>query len=264
LNNLTAFSFKDTDFRTLLKPDGEIWFVGVDICDILGLSNPTMAYKRLLDTEKTTLNRIDVGLNPGAPLVLISESGFYKLVMRSDKIEAQDFQNTVCAEILPQIRKTGSYGIKAIGHRELAEMVIAECDKNQALMLQTEQQQRQIKALLPQAQVAETFLASADDVPVAVFAKALKLNKPDGKRLEIGPNKMFKLLRDMGMLFKRDGYNLPKQEYVDSGIFRVNESAVLVSNKLRIVPVVRITPKGHDVLLQRIKKHFGLGPSDVA
>ena len=65
-------------------------------------------YGRLSDDEKTYSSRTALGLNPGKPMVLISESGLYKLVMRSGKPEAKKFQDWVTRDVLPVIRKDGA------------------------------------------------------------------------------------------------------------------------------------------------------------
>ncbi len=80
---------------------GEPWFFASNVCRVLGLSNTTLAVRPLGEDEKCTLNRIKVGLPGGAPINAISESGLYKLVLRSDKPEAKPFQDWVTKEVLP-------------------------------------------------------------------------------------------------------------------------------------------------------------------
>jgi prophage antirepressor-like protein len=89
--------------------DDNPWFVGSDVCRILTLNTPKDAYARLDMTEKTYEDRTLFGLSPGKQMVLISESGLYKLIMRSDKPLAKPFQDWVTKEVLPSIRKNGGY-----------------------------------------------------------------------------------------------------------------------------------------------------------
>jgi len=89
--------------------DGAPWFVGVDVCTTLGIDATGVAYKRLPADEKTKVCRAHLGHAPGKPMVLLSESGLYKLIMRSDKPAATPFQEWVTREVLPSIRKTGGY-----------------------------------------------------------------------------------------------------------------------------------------------------------
>ncbi len=70
--------------------------------------------KHLHPQEKSYLRRTEVGMNPGRDMVIVSESGLYKLILRSRKPEAVAFQDWVTGEVLPSIRKDGGY-IKAFG-----------------------------------------------------------------------------------------------------------------------------------------------------
>lgn len=100
----------------VVEIDGQAWFVARDICVTLsvyigpksGQPNVTMAIQKLNEDE-FQFNRIE--LTPGYPrnAVLVSESGLYKIVMRSDKQEARQFQDWVTREVLPAIRKDGLY-----------------------------------------------------------------------------------------------------------------------------------------------------------
>lgn len=98
--------FKNEEFgeiRTLMI-DGEPWFVAKDVCDILGISNPTMAIEGLENFERAKFN-----LGRQGEANIISESGFYTLVLRSRKPVAKPFRIWVTNKILPTIRKTGGY-----------------------------------------------------------------------------------------------------------------------------------------------------------
>lgn len=107
------FAFDDALVRILMR-DGEPWFVLADVCRVLEIGNPSQAAKRLDDDEQDTLTN-DEGI--AAPqvqsLTIINESGLYTLIMRSRKPEAKRFRKWVTAEVLPSIRKTGSYGFAA-------------------------------------------------------------------------------------------------------------------------------------------------------
>jgi prophage antirepressor-like protein len=94
--------------------DGNPWFVAKDTTDVLGLLNVNNACRPLNEDEKRTVtrttNRELFSLGRGSSrLILISESGLYKLIMRSDKPEARTFQDWVTREVLPAIRKDGGY-----------------------------------------------------------------------------------------------------------------------------------------------------------
>lgn len=104
-NELQVFENETFGEIRMVLIDNEPWFVAADVCKILEHSNPTVAMASLEPYEKTKLN---LGLTGGNTNV-ISESGFYTLVLRSKKLIAKPFRLWVTTEVLPAIRKTGKY-----------------------------------------------------------------------------------------------------------------------------------------------------------
>lgn len=98
--------FQKEEFGTIRTVilNGDPWFVAKDVCDILGTTNPTMAMEGLEDFERAKFN-----LGRQGEANIISESGFYTLVLRSRKPIAKPFRIWVTSEVLPAIRKTGKY-----------------------------------------------------------------------------------------------------------------------------------------------------------
>ena len=91
--------------------EGEPWFVATDICDILGLSNPSESIKNLDDDEKLTSVVLRAGQSRSVNLVC--ESGLYSLIFQSRKPIAKAFRRWVTQEVLPEIRKNGRFeGVK--------------------------------------------------------------------------------------------------------------------------------------------------------
>jgi len=114
-SRITLFDYKNIKVRTVVI-DGEIWFVAKDICDILEISNSRDAISTLSDRMKLTLqgkeSLVALTDDPNVTqLSLISEPGMYKLVFKSRKPEAKKFSDRVVTEVLPTIRKTGSFGV---------------------------------------------------------------------------------------------------------------------------------------------------------
>ena len=109
--------YKDHPVR-IVKRDGEPWFVAADVCKALAISNPRMAVTRLDDDEVSSVSFSDGGLQ--RKLNIISESGLYALVIRSNKPEAREFRKWVTAEVLPSVRKTGAYIAPNLGIEQLA------------------------------------------------------------------------------------------------------------------------------------------------
>ena len=107
-NEIQRFEFKGASLRALTDEAGEPWFVAKDACDILG--NDTNHLREALDDDEiTNLRNSEVWNQPGRAPLIISEPGLYKLIMRSRKPEAKEFQRWVTHEVLPSIRKHGAY-----------------------------------------------------------------------------------------------------------------------------------------------------------
>lgn len=121
-NSLTTFNFRDNNVR-VVDIDGEPWFVVSDVCRALGVCirhdgrvNTSAAIQKVRADEKQNLRYVEanrIGLQRIASraygVSLVSESGLYKLIMRSDKPAARAFQDWVTRDVLPAIRKTGAY-----------------------------------------------------------------------------------------------------------------------------------------------------------
>lgn len=105
-SSITPFNFEDKQVR-ILTIDGEPWFVAADVCAVLSIANPRDATSRLDDDEKGVAQTDTLGGKQS--ISIISESGLYSLVLRSDKPQARPFRKWVTSEVLPAIRKTGRY-----------------------------------------------------------------------------------------------------------------------------------------------------------
>ena len=108
---LTVFENEQFGEVRTVMIDGNPWFVAADVCRALEIVNPSMTLERLDDDEKGSLNLTE-GTSPkgGNPNVnIINEPGLYVLVLGSRKPEAKAFRRWVTHEVIPSIRKTGSY-----------------------------------------------------------------------------------------------------------------------------------------------------------
>lgn len=105
-NALTPFNFQGADVRTVMI-DSEPWFIAADVAFVLGLSNHHSSLV-LLDQDERGIHTVET---PGGLVkyTIISESGLYSFVLRSRREEAKEFKRWITREVLPQIRKTGSY-----------------------------------------------------------------------------------------------------------------------------------------------------------
>lgn len=108
-SNIQAFNYEDFIFRTYTDENGEVWLVAKDVCNVLGIVDYRSAVQALDDDERR-VSEIPTPSNGGYSKVnLINEPGLYKLTFRSRKPNAKEFTRKVTHEILPSIRKTGSY-----------------------------------------------------------------------------------------------------------------------------------------------------------
>ncbi|HHJ3909781.1 TPA: BRO family protein, partial [Enterococcus faecium] len=106
MNTPQIFNFEQNEVRTILVND-EPYFVGKDVADVLGYSNPQKAIRDHVDLEDKTQN--DSFTVNGTAVVLINESGLYSLILKSKLPSAKKFKRWVTSEVLPAIRKHGGY-----------------------------------------------------------------------------------------------------------------------------------------------------------
>src|SRR5947208_14600795 len=111
---ITPFAFPATgqNVRTVTVDD-EPWFVAADVCGVLGYSNGRMAIGNLPERMKGSVTILDG--TPGNPnRAIVSEPGVYRLAMRSNLPEAEAFQDWIAEDVVPSVRRTGSYGTPPI------------------------------------------------------------------------------------------------------------------------------------------------------
>ncbi|QYJ67910.1 BRO-N domain-containing protein [Flavobacterium litorale] len=120
---LQIFKYEDEDHfdnLTTIEIEGEAWFVASEVCKLLDIKNTSDAVSRLDDDEKNTIVITD-GTSGNPNKTIISESGLYALIFRSSKPSAKKFRKWITKEVIPSIRKTGSYGINRL---ETANFVV--------------------------------------------------------------------------------------------------------------------------------------------
>lgn len=121
-SQLSTFNFESNSIRTLAI-NNEPWFIAKDVCDTLKISNVSDSLLKLDDDEKATIGLTDSQAGNGAQSIsIISESGMYTLILRCrDAVKKGSvphrFRKWVTSEVLPQIRKTGSYSKTTVDQR---------------------------------------------------------------------------------------------------------------------------------------------------
>lgn len=241
-NEIQQFDFKGAALRTLTDENGEPWFVAKDVCDILGLENSRKATAELDPDEKNTVTISD-GI-PGNPnKTIISEPGLYKLIMRSRKQEAKEFQRWVTHEVLPSIRKHGAYMTQ-----QTLDKAVTSPDFLIQLATKLKEEQEKVKKLEPKARFADAVAASDGTCLVGELAKMLRQNG-----LDIGQNRLFEILRQDGYLGKTgSNRNVPTQKAMDLGLFRIKETAITHSDgHVTISRTAKVTAKGQTYFVNR-------------
>ena len=249
-NEIQRFEFKGASLRALTNKAGEPWFVLKDCMSILDLGNPTETVKMFDDDEFSTTEVIDsIGRRQQA--YIISEPGLYRLVMRSRKPEAKEFQRWVTHEVLPQIRKTGGYIPTTDVDDDMtilakAVMIGQRTMEEQKRRIAT--QESHIKELEPKARFADAVAASDGTCLIGELAKMLSQNG-----LDIGQNRLFEILRQDGYLGKTgSNRNVPTQKAMDLGLFRIKETAVTHSDgHVTINRTAKVTGKGQTYFISR-------------
>lgn len=217
-NEIQKFDFKGAALRTLTDEAGEPWFVLKDCMSILDLGNPTETVKMFDKDEFSTTEVID-SIGRRQQTYIISEPGLYRLVMKSRKPEAKEFQRWVTHEVLPSIRKHGGY---MAGQERMTpeQMALASM---RWLQSKVDEQAKQLKAQEGKVLFANAVETVRTSILVGDFAKILKSNG-----IDIGPRRLFAWLREHGWLIKAKGssWNMPTQKAMDLHLFEVKETTI--------------------------------------
>lgn len=125
MNNVQEFKFKNLPLNVIDKA-GEPWFIAKEVCEILEHTNHKVAVQSLDEDEKGVSKVYSLGGEQDT--IIISESGLYTLIIRSNKPKAKEFRKWVTGVVLPSIRKTGGYALQDVNrmeHKALYEKIIS-------------------------------------------------------------------------------------------------------------------------------------------
>lgn len=245
-SEIQSYNFNGASLRTLTDEAGEPWFVAKDVCDILEISNPSDALKRLDDDERSRFN-----LGRQGETNIVNEAGLYVLVLGSRKPEAHEFKRWVTHEVLPQIRKTGGYIPTTDADDDmtiLAKAVMIGQRTMEAQKRKIAEQQTRIDELQPKARFADAVAVSDGTCLVGELAKMLRQNGMD-----IGQNRLFRLLQADGYLGKSgSNRNVPTQRAMDLGLFRIKETTVThADGHTTVSRTPKVTGKGQRYFIDR-------------
>ena len=242
--------FENEEFGSVrtMEINGEPYFVGKDVAEILGYANTSKALIDHVDDEDKLNNETLSSLGQRGGW-LINESGLYSLILSSKLPTAKKFKRWVTSEILPAIRKTGSYSIQSKPDSYTIEDPAArarrwaeEYEEKKALEAKIEEQK-------PLVEYAEHIQASKDVIDMKSMAKLASKNG-----IKIGRNKLFSFLRDRKIL---DRENIPYANYMDKEWFQVVESPYTFNNgDVKIIRTTLVSPKGQIGIIRQLKKYY--------
>lgn len=226
---LQQFVYAGHDVRTV-DMDGEPWFVLTDLCAVLGLRNATMISQRI-DVDGLSQAEVIDAMGRKQTATIVNEAGMYEVVIRSNKPEAVKFRRWITGEVLPVLRKTGTYS--AASTHQLPQS-FAEA----------------LRQLADTCEQLESIAPKVEAYDALIDAEGLYSMQAAAKALGYGPNILYRDLRRLGIL---QGNNLPYQRYmhhfeVKTGTYR-NRSQELVPTATTM-----IRPAGLDFLRRKLAK----------
>lgn len=254
MNELKNFSFEGRQIRALTI-EGEPYFVGKDVAEVLGYSNSRKAIADHVDSEDKGVTKCYT-LGGTQKLTVINESGLYSLILGSKLPIAKKFKHWVTSEVLPTIRKHGAYMTDA----KAAAIVTDKGSLADLLQQAAEQLKRkdiQIEQMKPKAPFADAVSTSDTPILVGELAKILHQNG-----VSMGQNRMFRWLRDNGYLISKKGtsYNMPTQRAMELGLFKIKENAITHSDgHVTITKTPKVTGKGQVYFVNKF-----VGEEDLA
>ena len=249
MNELQIFNSEEFgEVRTVVL-NSEPMFCLVDVCKALDIKNATDVAKRLDDDERTRLN-----LGRQGETNFVTESGLYAVILRSDKPNAKKFRKWITGEVLPSIRKNGGYiaGQETLSDEELLSkaLMVAQRkidEKNHIIAMQDSR----IQGMIPKEIFADAVSASHTSILVGDLAKLICQNG-----VQIGQKRLFEWLRENNFLIKSGASrNMPKQRYVEQGLFEVKESNIQnPDGSVRITKTTKVTGKGQVYFVNKFLK----------
>lgn len=240
MNELQIFQNPDFGEVRTTVIDGEPWFVGKDVADILGYQNGSRDINRHVDEEDRQNYQNGTFESPRG-MTIINESGLYSLVLSSKLPTAKKFKRWVTSEVLPAIRKTGSYQVPQSPAEQMAQGILAA----QKLLAERDatiaKQNEQIAVLTPKGIFADAVTASKTSILVGGLAKLIKQ-----QGIDIGQKRLFAWMRENGFLIKSGTEkNMPTQRAMDMKLFEVKEGSFVDGNGVnRVTRTTKVTGKG--------------------
>lgn len=240
MNDLTIFNSNEFGEIRTVTIDGKPYFVATDVATALGYVNP----RKAVNDHCKGVTKRDTPTSSGVQqMSYINEGDLYRLIMKSKLPAAEKFESWVVDEVLPTIRKTGSYKIQTPQGKELLALAVLEAQKT------IEAQTAEIERMKPKEIFADAVAASHTSILIGDLAKLLRQNG-----VETGQRRLFDWLRENGYLIKRKGsdWNMPTQRSMELGLFEVKESTVNnPDGSVRTNRTTKVTGKGQQYFINK-------------
>lgn len=246
--------FEKSEFgsvRVVMK-DGEPWFVASDVAMALGYTNRAEAIRDHCK-KVNKINHHSKTLPPSPPVnfLIIPESDVYRLVMRSNLPAAIEFQDWICEEVIPSIRRTGGYlAAKPDDTPEsiMARAVLIAQNTIKRLESRNTELEGAVNEMKPKALFADSVASSSSSILVGQLAALIRQNGVD-----IGQNRLFGWLREHGWLISSGSRrNSPTQKGLDMGLFEVKERAINnPDGSVRLTLTTKVTGRGQIYFVNR-------------
>lgn len=243
MNDLQVFNNEQFGQIRMLEIDKKPYFVATDIAKALGYINTSKAIKdhcrwvtkRYIPHPQSENKNLEVNVIP--------EGDIYRLITNSELPGAEKFESWVFDDVLPAIRKHGMYATdELLDNPDLLIAAATKLKEERAARLEAE---KKVKVLEPKGEFYDDVAGSKDSIEMGHVAKVLGIRG-------IGRNNLFALLRDKKVL---DRNNIPYQQYVDCGYFRVLEQKYTVPNgETKINIKTMVFQKGIDFIRKKIKE----------
>lgn len=248
-NTLQVFTNNQFGQVRTITQDGEPWFVGKDVAEILGYQNASKALADHVDPEDKLNNESLSSLGQRGGW-LVNESGLYSLIFASKLPAAKQFKHWVTSEVLPTLRKHQVYATP-----EMAEKIIQDPDTIIRILqeIKNEREKRIAaeetnRANAPKVLFADSVAQAESDILIGELAKLLKQNG-----VETGQNRLYDQLRKDGYIMKNS--TIPTQRAMEAGLFRVIERTIAQPNgTTRITATTKVTGKGQIYFVNKYAK----------
>ena len=254
----------------IFEIENEVWFIGKDICNYFGDTNHNRTLARVDATDKRYIE-IEDALGRKQKVIAVNESGMYSILftMQPQKanndgvqdaypIEVQErinklrrFKRWVTSEVLPSIRKHGTYMTQEFIQKTLdnPDYLIAIATKLKEEREARKRLEKLVEEDRPHAILGRAITTAKTAILVGDLAKILNQNG-----VEIGAKRLFEWLRENGYLIKRKGtdWNMPTQRSMDLELFEVKESVRIDGNGCnKITRTTKVTGKGQEYFVNK-------------